>query len=104
MLSVHTDPNPTRPRARAQKQMGRVAPRRARDARRSHTPGQADAEAFYRVRREIALDSTTPTGDRLRAIEQIESRALGKPKETIASEYEEPEIVKEMRALTPEQR
>jgi len=35
------------------------------------------------VRREIALDSSAPTGDRLRAIEQLESRALGKPKETV---------------------
>ena len=35
------------------------------------------------MRREIALDSTAPTGDRLRAIEQIESRALGKLKETV---------------------
>jgi hypothetical protein len=35
------------------------------------------------VRREIALDSSAPTGDRLRAIEQIESRALGKPKEAV---------------------
>jgi hypothetical protein len=33
--------------------------------------------------REIALDSSAPTGDRLRAIEQLESRALGKPKETV---------------------
>ena len=47
---------------------------------------EADAEAFYRVRREIALDSTAATGDRLRAIEQIESRALGKPKETVETQ------------------
>jgi hypothetical protein len=53
---------------------------------------------------EIALDSTPPTGDRLRAIEQIESRALGKPKETIATEPEEPEILQELRAVTPEER
>jgi hypothetical protein len=75
----------------------------ARDSRFGVTPG-ADAEAFYRVRREIALDSSAPTGDRLRAIEQIESRALGKPKETIATEPEEPEILQELRALTPEER
>jgi hypothetical protein len=50
------------------------------------------------------LDSTAPTGDRLRAIEQIESRALGKPKETIATEPQEPEVIREMRAMPPEQR
>jgi hypothetical protein len=68
------------------------------------TAAKADAEAFYRVRRAIALDSAAPTGDRPRAIEQIESRALGKPKETIATEQEEPEIFKELRALTSEER
>jgi hypothetical protein len=37
-------------------------------------------------------------------MEQLESRAVGKPKETIATEPEEPEILQELRALTPEER
>ena len=52
----------------------------------------------------LALDSSAPTGDPLRAIGQIESRALGKSKETIAAEPEEPEILQVLRALTPEER
>ena len=56
------------------------------------------------MRRKIALHSTAPTGDRLRAIEQIESRALGKPKETVATEQAEPEEYAALRAMTPEAR
>ena len=75
-----------------------------RESRASESHRGADAEAFYRVRGEIALDSTAPTGDRLRAIEQIESRALGKPKETVTTEVDESEAIRELRELTPEQR
>lgn len=53
-----------------------------------------------RVRREIALDSSAPTGDRLRAIEQVESRALGKPKETLVQETEEPEALRLLREMS----
>jgi hypothetical protein len=42
--------------------------------------------------------------DRLRAIEQIESRALGKPKESVTVETEESEAERALRDLTPEQR
>jgi len=61
-------------------------------------------EAFYGVRRKIALDETAPAGDRLRAIEQIESRALGKPKESVTVDTEETDAERALKALTPEQR
>jgi hypothetical protein len=53
---------------------------------------------------QIINDPTAPSGDRLRAMEQLESRALGKPKETVEQVNDEPEFVKKLRALTPEQR
>ena len=56
------------------------------------------------ARLSIINDKTAPAGDWLRAMEQLESRALGKPKETVEQVAEEPEFVKELRALTPEQR
>jgi hypothetical protein len=37
-------------------------------------------------------------------MEQLESRALGKPKETVEQVAEEPEFMKELRAMTPEER
>jgi hypothetical protein len=52
----------------------------------------------------IALDETAPAGDRLRAIEQVESRAMGKPKESVTVETEESEAERALRDLTPEQR
>jgi hypothetical protein len=64
----------------------------------------APAGVALDARLQIINDPTTPSGDRLRAMEQLESRALGKPKETIATEPEEPEILQELRALTPEER
>jgi hypothetical protein len=38
-----------------------------------------------------------------RAMEQLQSRALGKPKETVAHETEDPEVLQELRALAPEE-
>ncbi len=61
-------------------------------------------EAFVAARLQIINDPAAPAGERLRAMEQLESRALGKPKETIATQPEEPEILQELRALTPEER
>jgi hypothetical protein len=43
----------------------------------------AGAEEFVAAKIAIAMDTTAPAGDRLRAMEQLESRALGKPKETV---------------------
>jgi hypothetical protein len=60
--------------------------------------------AFVDARLQIINDPTASAGDRLRAMEQLESRALGKPKETVEQVNEEPEFVKELRALTVEQR
>jgi hypothetical protein len=56
------------------------------------------------ARLQIISDSTAPAGDRLGAMEQLESRALGKPKETAATEAAEPDEVAAMRAMTPEER
>jgi hypothetical protein len=52
----------------------------------------------------IINDRTAPAGDRLRAMEQLESRALGKPKETVEQVNEEPDELQAMRAMTPEAR
>ena len=41
------------------------------------------AQSFVDARLSIINDPTAPSGDRLRAMEQLESRALGKPKETV---------------------
>jgi hypothetical protein len=47
------------------------------------------AQSFVDARLQIINGSTAPAGDRLRAMEQLESRALGKPKETIEQVNEE---------------
>ena len=41
------------------------------------------AQSFVDARLSIINDPTAPSGDRLRAMEQLESRALGRPKETV---------------------
>src|ERR1700747_789309 len=51
-------------------------------------------------RLQIINDPTAPSGDRLRAMEQLERRVLGKPRETVEQVADEPEFVKELRALT----
>jgi hypothetical protein len=80
----------------------RVAKRRPIDVVREGL--EADAEAFYRVRREIALDSSAPTGDRLRAIEQLENRGMGKPKETVEHQGEDNPLRDELLQIPPEER
>jgi hypothetical protein len=62
------------------------------------------AQSFVDARLQIINDSTAPAGDRLRAMEQLESRALGKPKESVTVDTEESETERALRALTPEQR
>jgi hypothetical protein len=59
---------------------GRYPPR-GLEAGRSH----------FEVCLQIINDPTAPSGDRLRAMEQLESRALGKPKETVEQVNDEPE-------------
>jgi len=51
-----------------------------------------------------ADDQAAPAGDRLRAMEQLESRALGKPKESVTVDTEESDAERALRALTPEER
>jgi hypothetical protein len=53
---------------------------------------------------QIIDDRAAPAGDRLRAMEQLESRALGKPKESVTVDTEESDAERALRALTPEQR
>jgi DNA-directed RNA polymerase sigma subunit (sigma70/sigma32) len=62
------------------------------------------AQSFVDARLQIINDSTAPTGDRLRAMEQLESRALGKPKESVTVDTEESDAERALRELTPEQR
>jgi hypothetical protein len=79
-----------------------VVPGRGRMPRRS--PVLEHAEAFVGTRLSIIKDPKAAASDRLRAMEQLESRALGKPKEKVAHEAEEPEVLQELREMTPEQR
>jgi hypothetical protein len=44
---------------------------------------QEHAQSFVDARLQIINDPNAPAGDRLRAMEQLESRALGKPKESV---------------------
>jgi hypothetical protein len=62
------------------------------------------AQSFVDARLQIINDQAAPVGDRLRAMEQLESRALGKPKESVTVDTEESETERALRALTPEQR
>ena len=65
---------------------------------------EAHAQSFVDARLQIIDDRAAPAGDRLRAMEQLESRALGKPKESVTVDTEESETERALRALTPEQR
>jgi len=70
-------------------------------------PPQAIATSESRAgaeRLSIINDASSPAGDRLRAMEELESRALGKPKETVEQVKEEPEELAAMRAISPEAR
>ena len=57
-----------------------------------------------RPRLAIINDATVPARDRLRAMEQLESRVLGKPEERVEQVNEEPEELAAMRAMSPEAR
>jgi hypothetical protein len=61
------------------------------------------ARSFVDARLQIINDATAPSSDRLRAMEQLESRALGKPKETVLQEQDEPEAMKILRELSDEE-
>jgi hypothetical protein len=61
------------------------------------------AQSFVDARLQIINDPAAPSGDRLRAMEQLESRALGKPKETVEQVAEEPEAMKALRGMSTEE-
>jgi hypothetical protein len=65
---------------------------------------EENAQSFVDARLQFINDQAAPAGDRLRAMEQLESRALGKPKESVTVDTEESETERALRALTPEQR
>jgi hypothetical protein len=79
-------------------------------ARNESQGGGAGTPARAQTRSEshplsIINDQTASAGDRLRAMEQLESRALGKPKEHIeTSTSAVDEYEKALRSLTPEER
>ena len=61
-------------------------------------------EAFVHARLGIINDSTALAGDRLRAMEQLESRALGRPKETVEHHGEENPLRAELLQIPQEER
>jgi hypothetical protein len=80
---------------------------RARDGRSNSRSGvdlERNSGAGVLPRRELARGRSPTQGDRLRAMEQLESRALGKPKKTVEQVNEEPEELAAMRAMSPEAR
>jgi hypothetical protein len=68
-----------------------------------HPPRASSSSESHRGPREIALDSSAPTGHRLRAIEQLESRALGKPKETVEHQDGESEADRMLDRMSTEE-
>lgn len=62
------------------------------------------AEAFVHARLSIINDPQAPAGDRLRAMEQLENRGMGKPKETVEHQGEENPLADDLRRMDPEQR
>jgi hypothetical protein len=84
-------PSPKSARPRAQRGVGEAPPRELW-ARRSHTGRDA--------RLQIINDASAPSNDRLRAMEQLESRALGKPKETVEQTVTEPEAMTALRGMS----
>jgi hypothetical protein len=88
--------------AEVRQEKARVAKKRAIDVYRDAV--EAHAQSFVDARLQIINDPTAPAGDRLRAMEQLESRAMGKPKETVEQVNEEPEATQWLRQMTPEER
>ncbi len=62
------------------------------------------AQAFVDARLSIINDPRAPSGDRLRAMEQLESRALGRPKETVEHQGEENPLRDELLRISQEER
>jgi hypothetical protein len=78
-----------------------VAKRRALDVYREAV--EEHAEAFVQARLSIINDSTASAGDRLRAMEQLESRALGKPKETLEHQDGKSEVDRMLDRMSTEE-
>ncbi len=68
------------------------------------TPGRELAQSFVDARLSIINDPRAPSGDRLRAMEQLESRALGRPKETVEHQGEENPLRDELLRISQEER
>src|SRR6266487_7047110 len=62
------------------------------------------AQSFVDARLSIINDPRAPSGDRLRAMEQLESRALGRPKETVEHQGEENPLRDELLRISQEER
>lgn len=56
------------------------------------------ADDFFRVRERIALDEHAATADRIRAIESLENRVYGRPKEREEQKQQGPSLLDIARA------
>jgi hypothetical protein len=62
------------------------------------------AQSFVDARLSIIKNPKAPSGDRLRAMEQLESRALGRPKETVEHQGEDNPLRAELLKIPQEER
>jgi hypothetical protein len=88
--------------AEVRQEAAQVRKRRAVDVYRE--AAEQHAEEFVRVRVAIVRDRRASAGDRLKAMEQLEARALGRPTERIETETVRSEAQQELDNMTPEQR
>lgn len=65
---------------------------------------ERDAEEFYAIKLAIARDERAPASDRLRAMEALETRAMGRPTERVEVESKTPTTVTELQAMSMEER
>lgn len=65
---------------------------------------ESAAQEFVDIRLAIARDTGASDGDRLRAMEQLETRAMGRPTEHIEVETKVPQSEAELAAMTVEER
>jgi hypothetical protein len=78
-----------------------VRKKRAMDVYRDAV--EEHAQSFVDARLSIINDPTAPAGDRLRAMEQLESRALGKPTEHVTTDTGETPAQRMLRSMSTEQ-
>jgi hypothetical protein len=92
-------------RASTQTRRSPVPPREL-GPRRSHGRQRAaveHAEELVRLRLAAIRDTSLPMSDQLRAAEQLENRALGRPKETVEQQQAEPEELRLLREASDEE-